>query len=129
MYSQEECQDYLVNKEGDTIYCKVLGLKREGITYIQEEKKSKKNQYIFDFSDIKILDFSIIENPLNIKIEEPDSGFAHVYFYRPYVYTGSALSCKIEYNNGEQLKNIKTNSYFLHKVKSSKTYKYYVKNN
>ena len=122
-YSQSNNTDYLVTVENDTIHCKILKLKNKKITYRITGEKGKKKKNIFKFSDVHFADKSIIKNPLNIKIEKPESGYAHVYFYRPYVYTGSALACKVEYN-GNSFINIKTHSYFLHKIKAGEVHKY-----
>lgn len=123
IYSQSNNTDYLVTVENDTIHCKILELKNKKVTYSINGEKGKKKKNIFKFADVHFADKSIIKNPLNIKIEKPKSGYAHVYFYRPYVYTGSALACKVEYN-GNSFINIKTHSYFLHKVKAGEVHKY-----
>ena len=122
-YAQESKSDYLVTKEKDTIFCKIIGLKGKRIEFIQNGTEKSKKKNIFKFSDLNISDLSVIKNPLNLEIEKPESGYAHVYLYRPYVYTGSALACKVEYN-GEKLINIKTYSYYLHKVKAGEIHKY-----
>ena len=126
-FSQSNGLDYLVTFENDTINCKVLELKNKKITYIINGEKGKKKKNIFKFADLYLADSSIIENPLNIKIEEPEDGYAHVYFYRPFVYTGAALPCKVEYN-GKLFINIKTHSYYLHKIKAGEIHKYNQKN-
>jgi hypothetical protein len=46
---------------------------------------------VYNFLDVNISDLSVIENPLGIKIEQPENDI-YVYLYRPYVYTGSALN-------------------------------------
>jgi hypothetical protein len=116
-YSQTLNNDYLVTKENDTINCKVLELKGKKIKYIENETQKKRKKNIFKFVDVKINDLSIIKNPTNLKLVKPEEGYAHIYFYRPYVYTGSALACKVEHN-GDRFINIKTNSYFILKVKA-----------
>ncbi|UNZ00352.1 DUF2846 domain-containing protein [Zhouia spongiae] len=126
-YSQSNDSDYLVTVQNDTIYCKILELKNKKVSYIIKGEKGKKKKNIFKFADVHFADASIIQNPLNIEIEKPESGYAHVYFYRPYVYTGSALACKVEYN-GMPFINIKTHSYYLHKVKAGEVHKYNQKN-
>jgi hypothetical protein len=40
---------------------------------------------------VNISDLSVWK-PSRIKIEQPEKGYAYVYLYRPYVYTGSALN-------------------------------------
>lgn len=127
IYSQSNESDYLITVNNDTIYCKILELKNKKIKYIVNGEKGKIKKNIFKFADVHFADTSIIENPLNIKIEKPESGYAHVYFYRPYVYTGSALACKVEYS-GKSFINIKTHSYYLHKVKAGEVHKYNQKN-
>ncbi|GAB1308532.1 hypothetical protein KH5_12150 [Urechidicola sp. KH5] len=125
--SQTSGSDYLVTVQNDTVHCKIVELKNKNVTYIVNGQNGKKKNNIFKFADAYFSDTSIIKNPLNIKIEEPESGFAHVYFYRPYVYTGSTLACKVEYN-GEPFINIKTHSYYLHKIKAGEVHKYNQKN-
>lgn len=122
-FAQETQSDYLISKEKDTIFCKVVGLKGKKVEYIKSREKKSKKKNIFKFSDIKISDLSVINNPLDLKIVKPEEGYAHVYLYRPYVYTGSALACKVEYN-GEKFINIKTYSYYLHKVKAGEVHSY-----
>ncbi|MFH4963902.1 hypothetical protein V8G69_02780 [Gaetbulibacter sp. M235] len=122
-YAQNSKSDFLVTKENDTIFCKVVGLKGKQIEFIQNGENKSKKKNIFNFLDLKIADLSVIENPLNLQIEKPENGYAHVYLYRPYVYTGSALACKVEYN-GEKLVNLKTYSYYLHKIKAGEIHKY-----
>lgn len=126
-YAQNSEDDYLVTKEKDTLFYKVIGLKGKRIEFIQNGKKKSKKKNIFKFSDINISDVSVIKNPLHLEIEKPESGYAHIYLYRPYVYNGSALACKVEYN-GEKFINIKTYSYYLHKVKAGEIHKYNWKN-
>jgi hypothetical protein len=53
--------DYLVTKEGDTIYCKVKDLKGQKIKYIGAGEKKKQN--VYEFKSIYLSDSSIIENP------------------------------------------------------------------
>lgn len=120
--------DYLVTKNKDTVFCTITGIKGKRIEYIKNGDRSSTKENIFHFLDVNITDLSIVENPLSLKIESPERGYAFVYFYRPYVYTGSALNCKIEYN-GKHLINLKTNSYYLHKVKANETLKYNWNNN
>lgn len=127
VFSQSNSSDYLVTVENDTVYCKILELKNKKIQYTINGEKGKTKKNIFKFANVHFADPSIIQNPLNIKIEKPEPGYAHIYFYRPYVYTGSALPCKVEYNGGAFI-NIKTHSYFLHKVKAGEMHKYNEKN-
>ncbi len=121
-YSQSY-KDYLVTKELDTLNCKVIGLKGKRIEYILEGKESPKKKNIFKFTDVKITDIDVIDNPTKMAIEKPETGYAHIYFYRPYVYTGSALACVVNYN-GEKFINVKTKSYFVHKVKAGEIHSY-----
>ena len=120
--SQTLNQNYLVTRKGDTIYCEIKSLKGKTIEYI-ENNKNLKRANIYNYLDANIVDDSIIDNPLGLEIEKPEPGYAHVYFYRPYVYTGSALPCNVEYN-GKMFINIKTNTYFLHKVKAGQVHVY-----
>jgi hypothetical protein len=122
-FSQSKKGDYLVTEEKDTIFCKIVGLSGKRVEYIKENENSSSTKNIYSFLDVNITDLSVIENPLGIKIEQPENGYAYVYLYRPYVYTGSALNCKIEYN-GTSLVNLKSRSYFLHKVKVNEIHKY-----
>lgn len=126
-FSQSNNSDYLVTMENDTIQCKITGLKNKKVSYIVNGEKNGKKSNIYKFADIHFANTSIINNPLNIKIEKPETGFAHVYFYRPYVYTGGGLPCKVEYN-GNLFINIKTHSYHLHKVKAGEIHRYNQKN-
>ncbi|WP_298239511.1 DUF2846 domain-containing protein [uncultured Algibacter sp.] len=122
-YSQSSKSDFLVTKEDDTIFCKVVGLKGKRIEFIKRGEGKSRKKNIFNFSDLSISNLSVINNPLNLKIVKPEEGYAHIYLYRPYVYTGSALACKVEYN-GESFVNIKTYSYYLHKVKAGEVHTY-----
>lgn len=121
--AQQAESDYLVTKEKDTIFCKVVGLKGKKVEFIESGQRRSKKKNIFKFSDVNISDLSVIKNPLDLEIEQPEKGYAHVYLYRPYVYTGSALACRVEYN-GKRFINIKTNTYYLHKVKAGEVHKY-----
>ena len=122
-FSQSKKGDYLVTEEKDTIFCKIVGLSGKRVEYIKENENSSSTKNIYSFLDVNITDLSVIENPLGIKIEQPEKGYAYVYLYRPYVYTGSALNCKVEYN-GTSLVNLKTKSYYLHKIKANEIHKY-----
>lgn len=127
-FSQSKKGDYLVTEEKDTIFCKIVGLSGKRVEYIKENENSSSTNNIYSFLDLNISDLNVIENPLGIKIEQPEKGFAYVYLYRPYVYTGSALNCKVEYN-GTSLVNLKTKSYYLHKIKANEIHKYNWNNN
>lgn len=122
-FSQNQKADYLVTEEKDTIFCKIIELSGKRVEFIKENEKSSSTKNVYNFLDVNISDLSVIENPLGIKIEQPEKGYAYVYLYRPYVYTGSALNCKVEYN-GTSLVNLKTKSYYLHKVKANEIHKY-----
>lgn len=122
-FSQSKKKDYLVTKNKDTIFCKILKLSGKKIEYIKENENSSSRESIYNFLDANIIDLSVIENPLGIKIEQPEKGYSYVYLYRPYAYTGSVLNCKVEYN-GTSLVNLKTKSYYLHKVKANEIHKY-----
>ena len=69
------------------------------------------------FSDISFKNPDVLKNPLGTKIENPEPGYAHVYFY----YSG--LSYKIKHND-EKLVKITPSSYYLHKIKIDETHKY-----
>jgi hypothetical protein len=127
-FSQSKKRDYLVTEEKDTIFCKIVGLSGKRVEYIKENETSSSTKNIYNFLDVNISDLNVIENPLGIKIEQPEKGFAYVYLYRPYVYTGSALNCKVEYN-GTSFVNLKTKSYYLHKIKANEIHKYNWNNN
>ena len=148
VFSQSTYKDYIIYKDVDTVYCSVKkygNLKMEFETDSKKEfakinssssnlsKKSGvkkkvnpnlKTAYLSNITDVYLNDTSeLFNNPLNIKIEKPEEGYAHVYLYRPYYYTGSALGCKIKYNSNNFI-NIKTKSYFLHKIKANQTHSY-----
>ncbi len=122
---QDGFKDFLVKESGERINCKIVKLESLDVSYLPEDGKPDKikTKSIYDFKDMLISDTSVIVNPLGIKIEKPDTGFTHVYFYRSYSYNGSALPCNIDYN-GKKIANIKTNSYFLHKIKIHETHIY-----
>ena len=144
--AQNELNDYFVTLKNDTINCKLIELKKGTIKFDTNntgyvKNKDKKSSFanrkgtqktsstsffekIDNLKDLYLSDSSVIYNPLNISIEEPENGYAHIYFFRPYVYLNSALGCKVKYE-GEKFLNVKTNGYFLHKVKAGKTHKYY----
>ena len=115
--------DWFINKQSDTIKCNVVNFKINSIDYKVDNNKNVININFNKINDLHINDLSIFENPQNIKVEEPESGFANVYFYRTYKYTGSALPCKVIYN-GKPLINIKTNSYHVQKIKAGEIHKY-----
>jgi hypothetical protein len=54
---------------------------------------------------VNISDLSVIENPLELKSNNLKR-ICLCILYRPYVYTGSALNYKVEYN-GASLVNLK----------------------
>ena len=122
-FSQSKKGDYLITEKKDTIFCKIVKLSGKRVEYIKDNENSSSTKNIYNFLDVNITDLSVIENPLGLKIEQPEKGYAHVYLYRPYVYTGSALNCKVEYN-GYSLVNLKTKSYYLHKVKANEIHRY-----
>ena len=123
VFSQITEKEYLVNKEMDTIYCQIIRIDNKNIEYKIDNKERNIKEKIRDFIDINLTDYQVIENPLGITIETPEEGYAHVYFYRPYIYTGSALNLKVEYN-GNNFINLKTKSYYLHKVKANEVHYY-----
>jgi hypothetical protein len=123
VYSQITEKEYIINKEMDTIFCQIIKIDNKNIEYKIENKEKTIKEKIKDLIDIKLLNYQVIENPLGIIIETPEEGYAHVYFYRPYIYTGSALNLKVEYN-GNSFINLKTKSYYLHKVKANEIHYY-----
>jgi hypothetical protein len=122
-FSQSKKGDYLVTEEKDTIFCKIVGLNGKIVEYIKENESSSSTKNIYSLLDVNITDLSVIENPLKLKIEQPEKGYAYVYLYRPYVFAGSALNCKVEYNRAK-LVNLKPDSYYLHRIKPNEIHKY-----
>lgn len=143
--AQNQFNDYLVTHKNDTVKCNVLELKkgvlkfetsdpkyvhkknnnRTGNPRLSKKKSNKSlSEKIDNLKGFYVSDKSKIYNPLHIEIMEPEEGYAHIYFFRPYVYLNSALGCKIKYE-GKKFLNLKTNGYFLHKVKAGRTHKYY----
>ncbi len=118
VYSQK---DYYVSKSNDTIKGRILSFKSNRVIFdIDGNEKSITHEEI---KDIHVNDFSKIKKAAGIQVEKPESGFAHVYFFRPYLYVGSALGCKILYNENNFI-NIKTNTCFVHKIKAGEIHKY-----
>ncbi|HWR94673.1 MAG TPA: hypothetical protein VN192_05695 [Flavobacterium sp.] len=122
-YSQNIKKDYLVTKSNDIIYCKIIELNGKHIKFIEGNGNSSTTKNINNFLEVNITDSSVIDNPLGITIEQPEKGFAYVYLYRPYMYKGSALNCKVEHN-GTSLVNLQTDTYYLHKVRANETHVY-----
>lgn len=116
-YSQSPYKDHFVTIKNDTIKCMITKLEAGEMTFFNASDNKKSKQNINGLVDLYISEERAIKNPLNLKIQKPDSGYAHVYFYRPYVFLNSALPCKIQYQNKKFI-NIKTNSYHLEKIKA-----------
>lgn len=124
-YSQDYSKDFLVNDFDETEYVKIIGLDGKKVEYIKEGKKKSKKTNIYNLKKMNITNLDVINNPLNLKIEQPEPGYAYVYIYRPYIYLESAIGIKMEYNK-ENLATITTNSYFLHKIKAGELHTYHV---
>ena len=143
IFSQTKHKDYIIYKDLDTIYCTIKRYGNLKMTFETNSKKifpkinssssnlkkrsplnkstneNEKTVFLNNVVDVYIDNKSeIFKNPLNIQINNPEKGYAHVYLYRPYYYTGSALGCKVKFN-GENFINIKSKSYYLHKVKAN----------
>ncbi len=107
--------DYLKNAEGEEIKAEILKLDGKKIAFkIAGEDKVRKENF-YNYTEMQLNDLGVIENPLNLSVERPESGFAYIYIYRPYVYIGAGIGLKVKHN-GQKLANIKTYSYYLHKV-------------
>ena len=124
-YSQDYGSDFLVNAFDEVEYVTITGLEGKKVEYIKEGKKRSKKTNIYNLKKMNITNLDVIHNPLHIKIQQPEPGYAYVYIYRPYIYTESAIGVKMQ-NNHEKLANIVTNSYFLHKVKAGELQTYTV---
>jgi len=124
-YGQNIKSDFVITKNNDTIYGKIQKITNTKISIISDKGVLIKD-YIKKLDDINISDLSILNNPLNLKIEKPQKGFSHIYFYRPYNKYGKQLDCKIKYN-GKKFINVKNDSYYLHKVKANEVHKYFLK--
>lgn len=124
-YSQDYSSDFLVNAFDETEYVKIIGLEGKKLEYIKEGKKKSKKMNFYNLKKMNITNLDVIHNPLNIKIQQPEPGYAYVYIYRPYIYLESALGVKMKHNK-ENLANITTNSYFFHKVKAGVLHTYEV---
>lgn len=70
------------------------------------ERKIFLNSLMFIFLTYRLL------KPIEFESKKTWKVFLHIYFYRPYIYNGSALAWKVEYND-EKFINLKTNSYYL----------------
>ncbi len=124
-YSQDYSSDFLVNAFDETENVKIIGLDGKKVEYIKEGKKKSKKMNFYNLKKMNITNLDVITNPLNLKIQQPEPGYAHVYIYRPYIYLESAMGVKMQHNK-ENLATIITNSYFLHKVKAGELHTYEV---
>lgn len=113
----QDYNDFLVDDNNTKIFCKITQIKNGKVKYRLSGKSYSTIENITKFSDVSFANPDVIKNPLDIKIEEPESGYAHVYFYC------TETVYQVHYN-GEKLIKISTGSYYLHKVKAKETHKY-----
>lgn len=150
--AQSNFNDYFVYKNGDTIKCKITKVKNQYIYFSVSPKNkfilkrdlskdlkarkstlpsSKQTTYtpkslrFYNCNDIFISQKTFEKLKLN-KIEKPKDGYSHIYFYRPYEYIGSGSSFYIR-EGDKKLLSLKTNSYYLLKVKAGSEHTYYTK--
>lgn len=117
-FSQDHT-DYLVDENNTIIYCKIIQIKNGKVKYRLKNKSYSIVERINKFSDVNFNNPDVLKNPLGTKIEKPESGYAHVYFYF------SGIHYKVKYND-EKLVKIVPGSYYLHKIKIGDTHKYMV---
>ncbi len=152
--AQNEFNDYFIFKNGDTIKCNISKVKNQNIYFsISPNNKfvlkremyrdlkarkstlpsSKKKYYIpknlnfYSCNDIHISSITKHKLKLN-KIEKPKDGYAHIYFYKPNAGMEPIGSFIVREGN-TKIVNLKSNSYFLIKVKAETKHTYYVKRN
>ena len=152
--AQNEFNDYFVFKNGDTIRCIINKVKNQNIYFslspnnklilkrdLSKDLKarkstlpsSKKKYYtpknLNFYSCINIYISPETKHKLKInKIEKPKDGFAHIYFYKPNEGIGPIGSFIVREGN-TKIVNLKSNSYFLIKVKAETKHTYYVNRN
>ncbi|KAB1064284.1 hypothetical protein F6U93_14450 [Tamlana haliotis] len=148
--AQNEFNDYFVYKNKDTIKCKITKVKNQYIYFdlspdnkfilkrdMSKNLKARKSTqprykklhytpsrlFFYQCDDIFLSSKTKEELELN-KIEKPEDGFAHVYFYRPN--SDPRLDGFIIREGDSKIINLKINSYFLVKVKAGTEHTYYV---
>ena len=113
----QDYTDYLVDENNTKIFCKITQVKNGKVKYRLRGKSYSTIKTITKFSDVKLTNPDVIKNPLGLKIEKPESGYSHVYFYF------SEVIYKVKYN-GEKFTSIGIGSYYLHKIKAGETHIY-----
>lgn len=113
----QDYTDYLVDENNNKIFCRITQIKNGKGKYRLKGKSYSTIKTITKFSDVSFTNPDVLKNPLSLKIEKPEPGYAHVYFY----YSGIIYNVK---DNGEKLIDIRIGSYFLHKIKASETHNY-----
>ncbi|MEP4910653.1 MAG: hypothetical protein ABJS57_16360 [Algibacter sp.] len=116
IYAQDYT-DYLVDENNNKIFCKITQIKNGKVKYRLQGKSYSTIKTITKFSDVKFNNPDVIKNPLGLKIEKPESGYSHVYFYF------SEIIYKVRYN-GKKLTSIGVGNYYLHKIKAGETHIY-----
>ena len=113
----QDYTDYLVDENNKKIFCKITQIKNGKVKYRLRGKSYSTIKTITKFSDVKFNNPDVIKNPLGLKIEKPEPGYSHVYFYF------SEVIYKVRYN-GQKLTSIGVGSYYLHKIKAGETHIY-----
>lgn len=113
----QDFSDYLIDENGIKIFCKVQQIKNSKVKYKLRGKSYSIIKNILKFKDISFSDPDALKNPLNIKIEKPEEGYAYVYFYC------STMPYTVKYN-GKKLIKIKGGTYFVHKIKAGEIHNY-----
>ncbi len=136
--SQNIYEDYFVYKNGDTIQCKITKAKKNKIYFNvspENEFSIKRESYgnsayesyykpkrlsFYDCLYIHLSEKTKTEISVN-KIVQPEDGYAHVYFYKPFVGIEPLGSFVIR-DGDKKIGNIKTNSFFYIKIKAGTTH-------
>jgi hypothetical protein len=113
----QDYTDYLVDENNTKIFCKIIQIKNGKVKYRLKGKSYSTIKAITKFSDVSFANPDVLKNPLGLKIEKPEPGFAHVYFY----YSGTIYNVRY---NAKKLIKIRIGNYFLHKIKASEIHNY-----
>ncbi len=114
----QDYNDYLIDENNVKLFCKITQIKNGKVKYKLRGKSYSTIKSIVEFNDVYFSNPKVLKNPLGLKIEKPESGYAHVYFYySSYVY-------KVKHND-KKLVKIGIGDYFLHKIKAGEVHKYY----
>lgn len=109
--------DYLIDKNDKKVFCQIKQIKNGKVKYKLRGKSYSINEYLIKYKDIHFSNPKVLKNQLNISIETPADGYAHVYFFYGDVHFS------VKYND-EHLVTIGSGAYYLHKIKANEKHTY-----